>query len=184
DKLSNNVFSCLVEYYNTVYCSTYVDAQISFANPKSLPVDWHATKFKTIDILGNKYTSTEASRLKNRGSYALAYHQDENGASLRYCQIHSMFRHTVVVEEDDGSRSPQVHTLAYVKWYTKSDMRFHYFNNADFQKYGMELIRPHFEADSSSSIIPVSQLYCQVAIALKHIEDSHVVLPLPRKSFV
>ncbi|OBZ81209.1 hypothetical protein A0J61_10742, partial [Choanephora cucurbitarum] len=135
DKLSTDVFTCLVEYYNSVYCTTYVDAQISFGNPGSLPVDWHASKFKTIDILGNKYTSIAASRLKNRGSYALAYYQNDDGTTLRYCQIYRMLRHTITVEEDDGFRASQVHTLAYVKWFTKSDMRFHYYNNVDFQKY-------------------------------------------------
>ncbi|OBZ80974.1 hypothetical protein A0J61_10977 [Choanephora cucurbitarum] len=73
-KLSPNVSTCLINYYNAVHCLTFVDAQFSFANPESLPVDWCATKFKNIDILGNKYTSTKASRLKNRDSKALAYH--------------------------------------------------------------------------------------------------------------
>ncbi|OBZ80956.1 hypothetical protein A0J61_10995 [Choanephora cucurbitarum] len=156
--LSADAVSCLIDYYNSIYGLNYINEYVSLANPSRIPVEWQALKFKSVDILGNKYHSMEALTKNKRGSYAVGLYQDETGKKLRYCQMRSLFRHAVL-----------------------SNLSLFFNNHQDPDLYGMEMMQSSFEADSHQSIIPVSSLYAPVAVVLNHIDNSHVVLKLSRK---
>ena len=110
----------------------------------------------------------------------MALYQGESSSSYRYCQIQHLFRHRVLINEN-GVNVSKTHTLAYVKWFVKSNYGLYYYNNQDPDRYNMELMQPSFEADSGHSIIPVSRLHSPVAVVLNHIDNSHVVVKLSRK---
>ena len=77
--LNADTVSHLIDYYNSVYGPFYIDECVSLANPSRISVERQALRFKSIDLLGNKYHSMEASTKKKRGSYAVGLYQDETG---------------------------------------------------------------------------------------------------------
>ena len=65
--LPENVVACLVGYYTSTYKTSYIDGFLASASPLSIPVSWQVTKFKYIELLGNKFNSVEASTRNKRG---------------------------------------------------------------------------------------------------------------------
>ncbi|KAI8324508.1 hypothetical protein EDC96DRAFT_581877 [Choanephora cucurbitarum] len=120
--LSVDTLNLLISYSNSMYGPFYIDEQVALANPLRIPVEWQALKFRSIDILGNKYCSMEASTKKKRWSYAVALYQDENGKKNRYYQVLILFRHVFTVKQD-GVETLKWHTLAHVKWFVKSNLK-------------------------------------------------------------
>ena len=179
--LNEEVFSCLISFYNSVHGDRYIDEFLTTANSSRIPVERKVLTYKYINIFGNKFNSIEASTLRKRGSYAMAYYPGIHGLVLRYCQIYCIFRSNVKVIDEDGIAVSRPHTLAYVKWFNKSNDALYYFNNQDPSMYGMETLNAGFEDDSDASIIPVVHLHSQVAVVLNHFTNRHVVIPLPPK---
>ncbi|KAI8321558.1 hypothetical protein EDC96DRAFT_582185 [Choanephora cucurbitarum] len=47
--LPENIVTCLVGYYNSVYSSNYINSFPASASPLSIPVNWQVTKFKHVE---------------------------------------------------------------------------------------------------------------------------------------
>lgn len=98
-----------------MYHGNYQDEHVAALIPGAIAVGREVEKFMEVDILDNRFKSVEASTRKKRGSYALVYYQEEDAAVLRHCQLQCLFRHTVMVKDENRDLSPTPRTLAFVK---------------------------------------------------------------------
>ena len=148
---------------------------------EGVKVDPKIARFKSIYILGQKYSSIEATSF--RGSYIRAYYRDivnqnSDQYELRPAQIQFFFRHTMYIMNSDNSLETVTFTFAYVRWYKDSEPGTHI---TTFDTINTSCYSDTFLGQSFMDILPVQCIHSPVGIYNVEIENYIVVITLPRR---
>ncbi|KAG1437693.1 hypothetical protein G6F56_012984 [Rhizopus delemar] len=179
-------YNCLVKYYQH-----YFDADIPYIvgqNEESLlneecrrtVVSDKIHKFKSIDLLGQHYISSEA--ISARGAYIRAYFKDltieKNFHEMRPAEVKYFFRHEMELSNDSGGSDKFTFTFAYVTWFTEMDpsnkiTTFDTINSTCFHNTFLE--------PSLMNILPVHCIYSPVGAYIEKFENCNIFIDFPRK---
>ena len=174
--IQSDHYLCLLGYYQNLYGDYFCPYNtLPSEVGNSSIVSNTITTFKSVNILGQKYNSKEATA--ERGSYIRAIPSFNSTNSFIPGQIQYFFQHKVLLRDDDGATQEMVHTFAFVMWFIPYSQVF-----PGFQEYDLEVWRNDFMPISCASIVPIHRIYSPVGVMKwLPLENLIVVIPCQRK---
>jgi hypothetical protein len=188
-RLNDEQYCSLLHYYQTYFNPAGESSSIfgkddslfgQHSNPTVI-MDERIAKFTSITILGQRYSSNEASSA--RGSFICAYYRDSdiddlNLHVIRPCQIQFFFRHTIDIMDRNDVLTPTTFTFAYVKWYKFLPPSSLVTTYDSINSY---CVSNTFMDASLMDILPVHCIYAPVGIYPNIITNCNIVITLPRR---
>jgi hypothetical protein len=156
------------------------DINTSIDFDKIVKVEKLIARFKSIDILGQKYSSIETASAK--GSYVKAYYRDINlmieEHVLRPAQIQFFFRHSIKLLNEQNELEIVTFTFAYVRWYKTLDPGSHVTTYDSINSY---CYSNTFLDISFMDILPVQCIHSPIGIYIDIFDNCNIVIDIPRK---
>jgi hypothetical protein len=126
-------YLCLLCYYQNLYGDYFCSySTLPSAVGNNSMVSKSIATFKSVNILSQKYNSTEATA--ERGSFIRAIPSFSSSNGFVPGQIQYFFQHKVLLRGNNGATEEMVHTFAFVLWFVPYSQVF-----PGFQKYGLEV---------------------------------------------
>ncbi|KAG1436255.1 hypothetical protein G6F56_013636 [Rhizopus delemar] len=180
-------YDCLVEYYQENF-----DGDISYMFGKyddhMVSEEWRKVvvsdriyKFKSIDLLGQHYISSEA--ISSRSPYIRAFFKnpttDKSQHQMRPVIVKFFFRHEMqFLNESSNNFDNITFTFAYVEWFEKMtpSNQITTFDTINSTCYMNSVMKP-----SSMNILPVHCIYSPVGAYIEKLDNCNIFLDFPRK---
>lgn len=179
-------YEALLSFYGEAYGSRVFSSASDFSNFKfgSTIVVPEVSRFATIEVLGQMYTSTMSRT--THGSYIEIFIEPpapNKETRMKAGEVQYFFSHHLQNESrfvaDGGLYTPRLHTehvFAFVRWFKPSKHLF-----KGFENLGAAYYHDSFTPMSSDCILPISKIYSCAAMK-KGYPDNHIVfVPMPRK---
>ncbi|KAG1447290.1 hypothetical protein G6F56_009308 [Rhizopus delemar] len=180
-------YDCLVEYYQFYFDD---DVQYMFGKNDSCLVseEWRKAvvsdrihKFKSIDLLGQHYISSEAA--STRSSYVRAFYKDpstdKNQHQFRPAEIKFFFRHEMDFLNKTGNGFDKItFTFAYVEWFEKMEPSSQI---TTFDSINSTCYKNSVQTPSFMNILPVHCIYSPVGAYIEKFENCNIFIDFPRK---
>ena len=161
------LYNCIFHFYSSRYGPAQVCPLYRQIQPGQVFVDDKIIKFKSIEILGQKYKA--ATSTSSRGSFICAFMPGNDGNPVLHPgQIQFFFCHVF---------GDALHTFAFIKWYKPTPLAFQ-----THRLYGMDTWSNDFEEASSNCILPVHRIHSPIGIyKWLRLENINVIIPFPRR---
>lgn len=180
-------YQCLFDYYGRCYSNL---CTIDNLDSTKIPVSDIIRKTKTIQLLGQTFTSLESPRTF-RGAHIQAYHCPNGSFSsktsiLRPGVVQYYLTHKINLVWDDSQEDPPIsnnasnmetytHIFAFVCWYDAVSIQPPTYVDA-----GMTVWKDRFLDLDHTCLVPIHRIHSPVAIS-RWLDDCIVSIPLPRK---
>ncbi|CAO3675234.1 unnamed protein product [Rhizopus stolonifer] len=180
-------YKCLVEYYQYNFDT---DIPYMFGKNEECLVsnEWRKVvvsdrihKFKSIDLLGQHYISSEAA--STRSPYVRAYFKDpatdKSQHQMRPAEVKFFFRHEMDFLNETGDGFDKItFTFAYVEWFEKMDSsnQVTTFDTINSTCYKNSVLTPSF-----MNILPVHCIHSPVGAYIEKFENCNIFIDFPRK---
>ena len=180
-------YDSLVEYYQFYFDD---DVQYMFGKNDSCLVgeEWRKVvvpdkihKFKSIDLLGQHYISSEAA--STRSPYVRAFFKDstldKEQHQMHPAQVKYFFRHEMkFLNESSSGFDTIIFTFAYVEWFEKMEA-----NNqvTTFDSINSTCYKNFVLAPSYMNILPVHCIHSPVGAYIEKFENCNIFIDFPRK---
>ncbi|KAG1445265.1 hypothetical protein G6F56_009974 [Rhizopus delemar] len=186
-EMNTEEYGCLVEYYQEYFDGDvpYIfgrneECMIGEGCRRAIVSD-RIHKFKSIDLLGQHYISSQAA--STRGSYIRAYFKDpdvdKEHHKMRPAQVKYFFRHEMELL-NEGSSEPEkfTFTFAYVEWFEQMENsnQITTFNSINSTCYKNSVLAPSY-----LNILPVHSIYSPVGAYIDILDNHNIFIDFPRK---
>ncbi|KAG1440161.1 hypothetical protein G6F56_012029 [Rhizopus delemar] len=180
-------YKCLVEYYQY-----YFDTDIPYMFGKDeecmVREEWRKVvvpdrihKFKSIDLLGQHYISSEAA--STRSPYVRAFFKDpatdKSQHQMRPAEVKFFFRHEMkFLNESSNEFDTITFTFAYVEWFEKMEAsnQITTFDSINSTCYKNSVLAPSY-----MNILPVHCIHSPVGAYIEKFQNCNIFIDFPRK---